>query len=605
VRIVLVRGATLEGDVVDVKDRFVDGVSIEVIGSDLTGLPVADSPERISFRRSHFSWSLGGPRPLIPAGELGVMPGPIPPIPRGAGLPDLPAAEPGEVGAGASVEPWVTRLDGTFKAFPVTPGRVRALVRHPAYVEGISEAITLAPGASGKVQVVLLAGGTLEGRLVDSAGRGVSNARIDLTAVRGTLERTTITASDGTFAFAAVPDQVIVSAARPDDPSKLVVKKSVEVPEGGRAKVEITLPAPRDALRVVVRDDSGRPVESAQVSVLSVDPNAPLRQTAFTGSDGSAAIEDARGLDLRILVEAPGFAVAVRSVEHAGERVQIDLARGVTVEGKVTTVRGRRPLEGASITLISEGRRSFALSDRDGAYRMRDVAPGPVHVVVTHPDFATAELDTTVVSTGRSDRAHELPAIDLAEGGGIEGEVLDAQGKPAVGARVAAGIVPAFLPLGSLPPGMAVTDGKGRFKLAGLAPGRVDVEAYAPDLGRGVARRVSVAAGRNTTGVSIRLTAPVGDADPSVTGSVAITLGERGEGEGLEVVIVHVADGSEAERGGLRAGDVVLAVDGADVADMRDARARLSGPPNSDVVVEVDRAGQTLKLRVGREAIRR
>ena len=377
------------------------------------------------------------------------------------------------------------------------------------------------------------------------------------------------------------------------------------MPEGGRANVEITLPEPRDALRVMVRDDSGRPVESAQVSVLSVDPAAPLRQTAFTSADGEAVIGDARGLDLRIVVDAPGFAVVARSVEHAGEQIQIDLARGVIVQGRVTAVRGRQPLEGASVTLVFEGRRVFALSDHDGAYRIRDVAPGPVHVVVSHPDYASAELQITVASTGRADRPQELPVIDLPEGGGVEGEVLDAQGKPVVGARVAAGIVPAFLPVGSLPPGMATTDGKGRFKLAGLAPGRVDVEAYAADLGRGMTRSVSVTAGHSTTGISIRLTAPVGDDDPAVSGSIAVTLGERGEGDEIDVVIVHVAEGSEAERGGLRVGDIVMAVDGMEVADMHEARTRFSGSPSSDVVVEIFRNGQTLKLRVGREAVRR
>ena len=145
VRIVLLRGGTLEGEVVDAKGAPVDGASIEVIGTDLSGLPVADSPAHMAFRASHFAWSMGGPRPLIPAGELGVMPGPIPPIPRGAGgLADVEAMQAGD--SEPSIEPWVTRMDGTFKAFPVTPGRVRALVRHPAYVEGISDAVMLAPG---------------------------------------------------------------------------------------------------------------------------------------------------------------------------------------------------------------------------------------------------------------------------------------------------------------------------------------------------------------------------------------------------------------------------------------------------------------------------
>ncbi|MCC6902382.1 MAG: carboxypeptidase regulatory-like domain-containing protein [Polyangiaceae bacterium] len=599
VQIQLMRGATLEGEVVDSKGKPVDGASVEVIGIDLFGLPVADSPSSMAFRRTHFEWALAGPRPLIPAGELGVMPGPIPPIPRGVGSPEPTGTPP------PAIDPWVTRLDGKFEAHPVTPGRVRALVRHPAYVEGISDPVTVGPGGRAQVKVVLLAGGAIEGRVVDAAGRGVSGARVDLTATRGTLERTTLTATDGSFAFASAPEEVILSVARPDDPSKLVVRKAVEVPEGGRTNVTIELPAPRDSLTVTVLDDSSRPVDAAQVAVLSLDPNSPLRQTVFTSSEGRVTIADARGLELRVVVEAPGFGVAVRQLEKAGEKLEIKLTRGVLVEGRVTTVRGRRSVEGASVTLVSEGRRFVALTDKDGMYRIKDVAVAPVHIVVSHPELATAEATATVSATGRADRAFELPTIDLSEGGGIEGVVLDAAGKPVRGARVAAGVVPAYLPAGTLPSGMATSDAKGRFKLSGVAPGKVDVEAYAPDIGRGIAANVVVQSGRDVTGVTLRLTHAAGDDDPTVSGSVAITLGERGSGDELDVVIVHVADASEAERAGLAVGDVVLAVDGHDVVDMRDARARLSGPVKTDVVVEVDRGGGSVKLRVSREQVRR
>jgi S1-C subfamily serine protease len=610
VRIRLLRGATLEGEVVDAKDRPVDGATIEVIGTDLSGLPVADTPMMMAFRRSHFAWSLPGPRPLIPAGELGVMPGPIPPIPPSVSslAPELdPLADLGSADAQAleDVEPWVTGLDGRFSAKPVTPGRVRAIVRHPAYVEGISDAVTLAPGGKGKVKVVLLAGGALEGRVVDGYGRGVTDARVDLSAVRGTLERTTITASDGSFAFAAVPAEVVLSVARPEDPSKLVVKKTVEVPEGGRANVEIELPAPRDALRIVVQGDSGEPIEGAQVSVLSIDPSAPLRQTLFSNAEGAVEVPDARGLALRVVVEASGWALVVKSVERVTDSLTIELARGVIVEGHVTAVRGRRPLESASVTLVSEGRRSAVITDAEGLFRIRDVSPGKVHVSVTHPDYAAAELDATVSATGRADRPFELPAIDLAEAGSVEGQVVDNQGKPVSGARVAVGVVPAYLPAGSLPPGMTTTDGKGHFTLQGLAAGKVDLEAYAPDLGRGSLGGVVVSSGRTTGGLTVRLTAAVADDDATISASVAITLGERGSGDDLDVVIVHVAAASEAERAGLHAGDVIYAVDGVDVANMHDARARLSGRAGSDVVVEVGRGGESLKLRLTREQVRR
>jgi C-terminal processing protease CtpA/Prc len=90
---------------------------------------------------------------------------------------------------------------------------------------------------------------------------------------------------------------------------------------------------------------------------------------------------------------------------------------------------------------------------------------------------------------------------------------------------------------------------------------------------------------------------------PAASGSVAVTLGETAAP--VEVVVVTVVEGSEAERAGLAPGDVVATVDGAAVHSMREARAKLSGPVADDVLVGVERGGKPLTLRVTREAVRR
>jgi protocatechuate 3,4-dioxygenase beta subunit len=614
VRIALVRGATLKGEVVDARGDPIDGASVEIIGTDLDGLPIAETPALASFRSAHFEWALPGPAPLIPAGELGVMPGPVPPIPPafGAGALGLAAPDPtlsGILGGAdsdpASYEPWVTRLDGRFTARPVTPGRVRALVRHPAYVEGVSDAVTLAPGGEGSVKLVLLSGGTLEGRVLDDRGQPIGGVRVDLQANNGTLERMTLTAADGSFAFAAVPADVVLSLARPEDPSTLVLREAISVAEGEKKVVELRLPAARGALRIVVKDESGASVDAAQVTVLSLDPKAPLRRTLFTGPDGTITLADAAGLGLRVVVEAPGWARAARNVDAAPELIELVLARGVTVAGRITAVRGRRFVSGASVMLVSDGLRKSAITDAQGAFSVADVSPGPARVVVSHPEFADAEVSVDVKATGRADRPLELDVIDLSEPGVVEGEVVDAAGKPVLGARVAAGAVPAYLPAGTLPAGMAVTDRNGRFKLSGVAPGNVDIEAYAADVGRGVTRAVSVSGGRSTSGVRIRLTGAADDAEPAAIGGVAVTLGERGSAADLEIVVVNVAAGSEAERAGLHAGDVIDSLDGKPPSSMADARARLAGPPGSDVVLTLRRGDAAATLRVAREPVRR
>ena len=540
VRIPLLRGGTVLGEVVDSKGNPVDGASVEIVGTDIDGLPVSETPLLISFREQHFEWAMSGPAPLVPAGELGVMPGPIPPIPRGPSAPVVgdPSSPLGaQVGAGTfptqvePLDPWVTRYDGRFTAKPVTPGRVRALVRHPAYVEGLSDAVTLGPGGEATVRIVLLAGGSLEGRVVDESGQAVGGARVDLTAVSGTLERTTITAADGTFAFASVPEEVVVAVARPDELDRIVLRTTVEVEEGGKEVVELTLPAPRESVRITVKDDSGAPVDTAQVSVTSLDPSAPLRRTFFTGSEGVVSIADAQGLALRVVIEAPGWARQIESFAEAPREIAVELRAGVIVAGEVTAVRGRQFVSGASVTLVQGGARQHAMTDREGRFRFRDVSPGAARIVVSHPDYAEQQTTIEVERTGRADRELEIAAIDLSEPGIVEGDVVDESGQPVVGARVALGVAPAYLPIGALPAGIAVTDSRGRFRLRGVRSGAVDLEAYAADVGRGQAS-VRVRSGSVTEGIRIRLEGGTGESEPATSGSVAVTLGERGEGGG-------------------------------------------------------------------------
>jgi hypothetical protein len=337
----------------------------------------------------------------------------------------------------------------------------------------------------------------------------------------------------------------------------------------------------------------------AQVTVLSLDPDRPLRETAFTDDGGRATVKDAVGLPLRVIVEAPGYARWTRQMESAPAKIRADMTSGVTVEGRVTAVRGRRDVEGALVELLAEGHRKSALTDASGHYRFSDVSPGRVHLAVSHPEYAVTDVDVSVVPTGRADRSFEVDAIDLADPGSIEGSVVDASGAPVAGARVAVGVVDAVLPAAMLSPSSSVTTrADGTFRIERARPGRLSVEAYAPGTGRGRAT-AEVDSGR-TAEVTIRLSASADDAEPAATGGVAVTLAESPRG----IVVVQVAPGSEAEHAGIVQGDVVEQVDRAGPASLADARRKLGGPEGSDVVVAVRRGDARVVVRVRRERVR-
>lgn len=602
VRIPLVRGARLAGDVVDDQGRPIDGARIEVIGTDPDGAPIAETPLAIEFRRAHFAWALKGPAPLVPSGELGVMPGAIPPIPsEGTGVDfafDRMTLE------AENVEPWVTDTNGEFRASPLPPGRVRALVRHPSYVETTSDPVTLGPGGEARVKIVLRPGGAVEGTVVDEAGLPVAGARVDAAAVEGTLTRTARSADDGSFAFATLPSEVQLSLARPGEPGHVVLRRTISVKEGDRIEVELVLPDKREAMSVSVEDDSGKPVKMAQVTALSLDPEHPLRTTEFTDDEGHAKVDDAVGLPIRVVVEAPGFARFAREVTSAPGELPVALAFGVIVEGHVTAVRGRADVEGAAVELVADGHRRVTFTDPLGHFRFADVTPGKVRLVVSHPDYAPGEAEAVVTPTGRPDRAFELDAVDLAEPGIVEGHVVDREGRPVSGARVGVGIVGAYVPVGAASTGTVTTKSDGAFRLDRVHPGDVDIGAYSPDSGRGHAV-VTVDGGRTREDVVIRLDTVPADDEPRATGGVAATLVERRQGAAADVVVVEVAPGSEAEHAGLVTGDVLKTIDKASPTSVADARRRLSGPDGSDVVVEVSRTDGPATLRIRREPVRR
>ncbi|MFZ5895993.1 MAG: carboxypeptidase regulatory-like domain-containing protein [Myxococcota bacterium] len=602
VRVPLLRGGTLRGDVVDAHDRPIAGATVEVVGTDRSGLPIAQSPESANFRAAHFEWSLRGPPGLIAVGELGVMPGPVPPIPPpGAGSSALPAAD--ALAAQNVLAPWVTSANGEFVARPIMPGQVRALVRHPEFVEGASQLVSLSSGGEAHVKVVLLRGGSLEGRVVDERGFPVPNVEVQVVADRGTFERSTITASDGAFAFAAVPENVVVSVARPEDRARVAVKKRVRVAEGGRERIELVVPPPREPVQIRVVDDRETPIELAEIHATSLDPSITLRATVFTNEAGHAELSDALDVPLRLVVEAPRFARLEKSFEHAPKQIQLTLDPGVLVSGRVTAVRGRRAVQGAVVTLRVGARRTSSMTDADGNYRFTNVAVGQAEISVSHPDFASGHASASIERTTRVDRPFELPTIDLSEAGEVAGEVIDERGRPVEGARVAVGLSPAFLPTGALPEGVALTDSRGAFTLRGIGEGSVKLSAHAPGIGRGSVSGVNVRPGRTTSGVSIRLSERA-DADTLGAASLAVTLVERGAGDAVEISIAHVASGSEAERAGLAVGDVIKSIDGERPRSLADARTRLSGREGSDTVLELARSGAALKLRVPREAVR-
>jgi hypothetical protein len=558
IQIGLLRAGRLLGEVVDVAGSAIQGARLEVLGNDLQGRPIARTLGTFSSLPSAVE-QLPLPAPsvsplLVPMGELGVLPGPLPRPPLGMPVSEL-----------STNTSWASGPDGRYRLEEVPPGRLQLLVHHPDFVETLSEWLTLAPGGEAHVRVVLERGAAVKGRVLDAWGRPVARARIDAVAAHGTQQRTLLSDSDGRFAFAAVAPEVDLLLARPDDRYHFVLRRALELRPGEERELELVLPPERSPLLVLVSAEDGQPISGAQVTLASTDPDVPLRQTAYSDASGQVTLADAAGLRGTLRAEMAGFRAFEAQLGAVPARVEVTLARGVAVIGRITHVRGRQGLAGAEVVLIQEGERQRARTDAEGQYRFSEASPGPARVSASHPEFSSETLDAQIVATGRDDRPFELEPIELTEAGLISGTVLDDAGQPVAGARVGVGFVPAFLPAGAMPTDMVQSDRAGAFELRGVKPGAVTLSAYAPSAGRGSVASVEVFAGRTTTGVEIQLHGGNADDSAGTLANVAITLGERSNSGRVDVVVVDVAAGSEAERAGLRAEDVLSAVDGAAV----------------------------------------
>ena len=595
VQIPLIKGAKITGIVVDEDDFPIDGAELEVVGIDVFGMPIAESSSVQGFAEDHFAFALPGATPLVPAGELGVMPI-VPDIPRDVGPLTVTRTE-------RTADPWVSRGNGEIVLEPVTPGRVRVVARHPDYTEGISEAVDLVPGGEAEVKIVLREGGILEGRVLEEDDTPVRGARIEVMSATSSLERVTYTADDGTFAFAALPSRVIVHVSRATALDNVVATEVFDVPPGERREVEIVLPEPREPITVTVVDDRGYPVERVEVRATSLDPDTALIRTVFTDEEGEATVLDARSLPLRFFARRNGYGPVVAEIDPVPKRVELVLPPAVAAVGIVESRHGS--IADAEVALLTPTGKRGARTDEEGNFRIEELAPGVARLLVLADGHVPIERDVDIVS--ESGRDSDLGRIELAEGGTIKGRVVDEEGEPIVGARVAVGRVPTYLPLGPLPPGIAATDRDGVFRLANAPEGVQPVEVYKVGFGRGVAE-VDVRARDETREITIEL---VEDPDVDVTridsrGSLGVTLGEEVVGGARTVIFEHVPLGGEAQRTGILAGDRYLALDGVPIRSLEQARRLLNGPLGQDVVITLGRDPDLRwRVRVSREKLRR
>lgn len=390
------------------------------------------------------------------------------------------------------------------------PGFVRRSVRHTVPIVGREAAPN---DEASEVTWTLSTGRSVVGRVVDPDGEPVPGARITGRADSNSRpdDPATTTGEDGRFALGGLPEeraQVAVSARGFVERQWPLPAAETPDDEGNDTAIDLgdlALEAGAEVAGRVV-DTSGRGIANALV-VGHVLPegrfDSVLSFRADAEADGRFTLEGlpTRGR-LELSVHVANHGSAERSIDlPADGPIEIRLEASTRLSGHVVGPDGQR-LGGVSVRAVQSGPGGGTSStsfptDAAGEFVYEQARPGRVTL-----DASTAEL--YLEEPVEIDLAPGEPVdgveLRLVAGGVLEGTVLDADGVGAVGAMV--GVRRAVERSTRSSPPATVTDGAGRFRLGGLAPGPAFLVAQTAD-GRTVRREIEIEPGVRTVEIEL------------------------------------------------------------------------------------------------------
>jgi protocatechuate 3,4-dioxygenase beta subunit len=446
-------------------------------------------------------------------------------------IPSAPGGMAARLGAWRTADRLVFRTgaDGTFKAPRLAAGDDQRLtIAHPDYQPKTTGGLSLPPGSTKKVDVVLFRGLTLAGRVRDESGRPVADAEIELGSGRGFGARAARALGVGALATARPKassgndGKFEVKGLSEGDYSLTVSKAGfadhrldrVPVDAGRRDPLDITLAAGAGIRGTVSRRD-GRSAEGYWVRAVTAGgsepgfgPFAPGADRRPTGADGGFSIAGLRaGETYDLVVLGPdGTGARREGVAAPAEDVDIVVPGPGRIAGRVIDAQTLSPLADFQVDFgpdRSSGRfgggggRAMvrviravaggggagpqAIHSEDGAFVLEDVPAGTWEVVAQAKGYQSARVGGVSVDEGGTREGVE---VRLVPGNAIRGRVLDgAGGVPVLDAAVtlqrAGGGGRALAQL--MGESDARTDGEGRFAIEGLAVGSYTVVAQHPD----------------------------------------------------------------------------------------------------------------------------
>lgn len=557
-------GGSIEGRVVDSAGKPIAGAELRALtaaGQELSGdrddALLASFGGRTVAAAAAWDADLAArqdPR-FVPRGELGVLLGPIPPIPplgaraaRHAVL-DL-AALPPELAsltrpptfavAPSAASQWQTGADGRFTLRALPPGRFTLRARAPGFAEGQRGTLAVAAGAVVRnVEIVLSVGTFLVGTVRNQRGEPVVGARlraypVGLGAAAGlaapsasassapasAARRNTLaldaesnpdvlevrTSGDGSYRLGPVVGAVQLEASA-DGHATVVRRADTGVVAGslpGERREDLVLTVYEAVLRGVAEDARGAAVANARV-IIAQGP-AQGRSTS-TGADGSFTLSQLPAGALRIRVEHPELPPFLTTVDVAAP-ARLALPFGGAIAGRLLDDAGN-PAGGVRFIASGPSGPAGAGSDvaateltsaRDGTWRLDALRPGPWQITVRRPGFLPLIRTFNVpAATLRGELTVRDVVLTLARGGTVAGTIRDGRGR-----RLADALVTARSSDGTT--AETRSDANGEFRLRDCPTG--DLELFAEHSGARASTRFFLRPGQEISTLVLEVPTP-------------------------------------------------------------------------------------------------